>query len=308
MPLHMMQQMAFIFPGQGSQSIGMLANVAAENPVIQQTFSEASETLGYDLWALVMEGPKEKLDQTEFTQPAILAASVALWRWWGLHQKALPTVLAGHSLGEYSALVCAGTLTFKDALLLVALRGRLMQSAVPSDVGAMAAILGLEAARIERICAELPSTEVVFPANYNTPEQTVIAGHKAAVAWAMNEALKMGAKRAIPLSVSAPSHCELMKPAAHLLEAALQSIPFQLPNIPVIHNVDAAPRDTVEGIRQALVEQLYKPVRWVQTVQVLAKLGVTALWECGPGNVLSGLNRRIDAALVCQPLSSGELS
>ena len=181
-----------------------------------------------------------------------------------------------------------------------------MQSAVPEGVGAMAAILGLKAEMIEQICERLPGAEVVFPANYNTPEQTVIAGHKAAVERVMQEAQKEGAKRTIPLPVSVPSHCELMKPAAHLLEEALYSIPFQLPIIPVIHNVDAAPRMKIVDIRLALVDQLYKPVRWVQTVQAIAKLGVTEMWECGPGNVLSGLNKRINAAIVCQPLSNGE--
>jgi len=302
----MTHKTAFVFPGQGSQSVGMLTNLAAENPIIQETFEEASVALGYDLWALAAEGPKEKLDQTEFTQPAILTASVALWRLWLSKGKEKPAFLAGHSLGEYSALVCANALNFKDAVLLVALRGRLMQSAVPAGVGAMAAILGLDVETITTICQSLKTGEIVFPANYNTPEQTVIAGHKAAVEWAMDKAEAAGAKRAIPLAVSAPSHCELMQPAALLLKEALESVPFQLPNIPVIHNVDVMSHDTLSGIRQALVEQLYKPVRWVETVRQLSELGVTTLWECGPGAVLSGLNKRIVAALPCQSLSNGE--
>jgi [acyl-carrier-protein] S-malonyltransferase len=302
----MTHKTAFVFPGQGSQSVGMLANLAAENPIIQETFEEASVALGYDLWALAAEGPKEKLDQTEFTQPAILTASVALWRLWLSKGKEKPQLLAGHSLGEYSALVCVDALNFKDAVLLVALRGRLMQSAVPAGVGAMAAILGLDAETIKAICQRLKTGEVVFPANYNTPEQTVIAGHKAAVEWAMHEAEAAGAKRAIPLTVSAPSHCELMKPAALLLQEALESVPFQLPNIPVIHNVDVRSHDTLQGIRQALVEQLYKPVRWVETVRQLAELGSTEVFECGPGAVLSGLSKRIVATLPCQSLSNGE--
>ena len=302
----MTEKVAFVFPGQGSQSVGMLHNVAAEHPVIEKTFQEASEVLGYDLWLLAQEGPSEKLNQTEYTQPAILVASVALWRVWQASNGEKPSILAGHSLGEYSALVCAEALSLNDAVSLVSLRGRLMQEAVPADVGAMAAILGLDEEVINTLCeAESQPHEVVAPANYNSVGQTVIAGHKAAVLRVMERAKEKQAKRAILLPVSVPSHCELMKPAALEFNKALDKISFKLPLIPVIHNVDVTEHREEQAIRQALVEQLYRPVRWVETVQRMASQGVTTIWECGPGAVLSGLNKRIVATMACQSLSSG---
>jgi [acyl-carrier-protein] S-malonyltransferase len=302
----MNKKIAFVFPGQGSQSVGMLASLAEENKVIEKTFNEASEALGVDLWHLSQKGPLESLNQTELTQPALLAASVALWRLWCEKRPERPVILAGHSLGEYSALVCAGSLDFSDAIRLVSLRGKLMQSAVPEGLGAMAAILGLNAEAVTAVCETAKEKEIVYPANYNSPEQIVISGHAAAVLRAMEIAKIMGAKRVIRLPVSVPSHCELMKPAALLLAEALKKIPFKLPNIPVIHNVDATECKTVEGIQQALVNQLYQPVRWVETVQSLAERGITTLLECGPGTVLSGLNKRIAVTLLCQSLSNGE--
>ncbi len=302
----MAQPIALVFPGQGSQSVGMLASLAHDHPLILQTFNEASRTLGYDVWALIQEGPAEKLNQTEFTQPALLTASIALWRLWLANQKPYPSVFAGHSLGEYSALVAAEALSFSDALRLVTLRGRYMQSAVPVGEGAMAAILGLADALVEEICQEVQGNEVVSPANYNAPGQIVISGHARAVARAMEAAKQRGAKRAILLPVSVPSHCRLMQSAAVLLGEAMGEIPFKLPNIPVIHNVDTLERATTEGIRQALVDQLYQPVRWVDSIRVIVAKGIATIWECGPGAVLSGLNKRIVTTLECHSLSTGE--
>ncbi len=303
----MTQKIAFVFPGQGSQSVGMLNNIAVDHPIVQKTFQEASEVLGYDLWDLTQKGPEEKLNQTEYTQPAILVASVALWRLWQLKKGELPlTVLAGHSLGEYTALVCANSLALNDAVSLVALRGRLMQEAVPAGQGAMAAILGLNEEVINALCeTETKAGELVAPANYNAIGQTVIAGHVAAVLRVMELAKNRQAKRVIRLPVSVPSHCELMKPAALLLKEALSKISFKLPLFPVIHNVDVSEHHKIEEIRHVLVEQLYRPVRWVETVRLMAHKGVTTILECGPGAVLSGLNKRIVATLTCQSLASG---
>lgn len=285
----------------------MLSDIALEYPVIQETFDEASEILGYDLWALTSAGPLEKLNQTECTQPALLTASVALWRLWLAENDQRPLWLAGHSLGEYSALVCAKALAFSDAVRLVALRGKLMQSAVPLGSGAMAAILGLTDAEVSALCvAASTPTEIVTPANYNSMGQVVIAGDKGAVARAIANAKAFGAKRAIELPVSVPSHCELMKPAALALEAALQSIRFELPEIPVIQNVDANIHPTIETIKQSLVSQLYCPVQWVNTIRYLVSNGVTTIVECGPGSVLSGLQKRIDVTLQCYSLSKRE--
>ena len=302
----MNQKMAFVFPGQGSQAVGMLADIAKEHPIIQKTFQEASEALGYDLFQLTQQGPLEKLNQTEFTQPALLTASVALWRLWISEKESRPTVMAGHSLGEYSALVCAEALSLIDAVKLVELRGRLMQAAVPEGIGAMAAILGLEDEVVEAVCLEAAENEVVTAANFNTVGQVVISGHKDAVLRAMELAKQKGAKRALLLPVSVPSHCLLMKPAAESLAKTLENTPFKLPLFPVIHNVDGSTRSTVAGIRQALVEQLYQSVLWVDSIRLMAKMGVTLVLECGPGAVLSGLNKRIVTTLQCQSLSSGE--
>lgn len=302
------KSLAFVFPGQGSQSLGMLADVAAKYPIISKTFDEASNTLGFDLFQLTQEGPLDQLNQTEYTQPALLTASVALWRHWVEQKSVRPTLLAGHSLGEYSALVCAEALDFADAVNLVALRGRLMQAAVPEGAGAMAAILGLSDEDVDAVCqqAKQGSSEMVASANYNSIGQVVISGHQPAVLRAIDLAKAKGAKRALLLPVSVPSHCELMKPAALLLEQALQNIQFKLPTLPIIHNVDVSIHNTLDGIREALVKQLYLPVRWVETIQALSAQGVITVLECGPGKVLSALNKRIVATLQCHSLSNGE--
>ncbi|MBY6017091.1 ACP S-malonyltransferase [Ferrimonas balearica] len=293
----MTQNTAFIFPGQGSQTVGMLAELAADYPIIQATFAEASDALGFDLWQMVQDGPAEALNSTENTQPALLTASVAIWRAYCEAGGVAPTVMAGHSLGEYSALVCAGALKFDDAVKLVALRGRAMQEAVPAGTGAMAAIIGLDDDAIAKACAEAAQGEVVSPVNFNSPGQVVIAGHKDAVARAGEACKAAGAKRALPLPVSVPSHCELMKPAAEKLAAALENIEVVAPAIPVINNVDVAKADTAEAIKDALVRQLYCPVRWTETVNAMAEQGIEQLVECGPGKVLTGLTKRINKAL-----------
>ncbi len=293
----MTQNTAFVFPGQGSQTVGMLAELAAEYPVIQATFAEASDALGFDLWQMVQEGPAEALNSTENTQPALLTASVAIWRAYCQAGGAAPAVMAGHSLGEYSALVCAGALQFEDAVKLVALRGRAMQEAVPAGTGAMAAIIGLDDDAIAKACAEAAQGEVVSPVNFNSPGQVVIAGHKDAVARAGEACKAAGAKRALPLPVSVPSHCELMKPAAEKLADALASIEVSAPAIPVINNVDVVKADSAEAIKDALVRQLYCPVRWTETVNAMAEQGIEQLVECGPGKVLTGLTKRINKAL-----------
>lgn len=293
----MTQNTAFVFPGQGSQTVGMLAELAAEYPVIQATFAEASDALGFDLWQMVQEGPAEALNSTENTQPALLTASVAIWRAYCQAGGAAPAVMAGHSLGEYSALVCAGALQFEDAVKLVALRGRAMQEAVPAGTGAMAAIIGLDDDAIAKACAEAAQGEVVSPVNFNSPGQVVIAGHKDAVARAGEACKAAGAKRALPLPVSVPSHCELMKPAAEKLADALASIEVSAPAIPVINNVDVVKADSAEAIKDALVRQLYCPVRWTETVNAMADQGIEQLVECGPGKVLTGLTKRINKAL-----------
>lgn len=289
-----MSKHAFVFPGQGSQAVGMLSDVAESFAVVSQTFAEASDALGYDLWDVVQNDADSRLNQTEVTQPAILTASVALYR---TLEGAAPTVMAGHSLGEYSALVCAGSLSFADAVRLVALRGRAMQAAVPAGTGAMAAIIGLEDDAIMQACVAAAGQEIVSPVNYNSPGQVVIAGHKAAVERAGEACKAAGAKRVLPLPVSVPSHCALMKPAAAELEAALESIEIQLPSIPVIHNVNVSVANSVASIRSALVEQLYSPVRWTETVQQMANDGIETLYEIGPGKVLTGLTKRIDKRL-----------
>lgn len=294
--------LAFLFPGQGSQSVGMLAGVAAQRPVVEDTFAEAGSALGVDLWSLVREGPALDLDRTENTQPAMLAAGVAMWRVWRAVGGPAPAWMAGHSLGEYTALVCAGSLAFADAVRLVAERGRLMQEAVPAGVGAMAAILGLDDEAVRALCAESEQGQVVEAVNLNAPGQVVIAGHAEAVERASALARERGAKRVLPLSVSVPSHCALMRPAAELLRARLAQVEVRAPEIPVLHNVDVATRETPEAIREALVRQLHSPVRWVETVEALAARGVTTTVECGPGKVLTGLVRRIDRRLAALAL------
>ena len=285
--------LAFVFPGQGSQSVGMLTELTVQYPVVKDTFVEASTVLDLDLWKIVQEGPGDTLNQTHITQPAMLTAGVATWRVWQARGGALPHLMAGHSLGEYSALVCAGAMEFAAAVELVALRGRYMQAAVPAGQGAMAAILGLEDAQVVAACQQAAQGEVVAAVNFNSPGQVVIAGQAAAVNRAMEACIAIGAKRALPLPVSVPSHCALMKPAAEQLAQRLHSVNLRAPQIPVINNVDVAMPTSAAAIRDALVRQLYNPVRWVETVQRMAGEGVTKLIECGPGKVLVGLNKRI---------------
>ncbi len=288
---------AFVFPGQGSQSVGMLAGFA-EVATVRDTFAEASQALGYDLWALCQNGPDADLNATSRTQPALLTASVALWRLWQSRGGSTPSALAGHSLGEYSALVCAGVIAFDDAVKIVEARGRYMQEAVPEGQGKMAAILGLDDAEVIAACAESAQGEVVSAVNFNSPGQIVIAGNAAAVERAMEACKAKGAKRALPLSVSAPSHCALMKPAAERLAALLADTPFHAPQLPVINNVDVAVESDPARIRDALVRQLYCPVRWTESVQALHARGVTRLIECGAGSVLAGLAKRINKELL----------
>ena len=289
-----MTQFAITFPGQGSQSVGMLAEMAAEYPVVKATFDEASQVLGYDLFELVMNGPAEELNKTWRTQPALLTSSVALWRVWQQLGGKTPSVMAGHSLGEYSALVCAGALAFTDAVKLVELRGLAMQDAVPAGVGAMSAIIGLENDVIAENCAKAAQDQVVAPVNFNSPGQVVIAGHKEAVERANVLMKESGAKRALPLPVSVPSHCALMKPAAEKLAAALADITVSAPVIAVINNVDVVAQSEPAQIKAALVRQLFSPVRWTDTVASMAESGVELALEMGPGKVLSGLAKRID--------------
>ncbi|MFW7523023.1 ACP S-malonyltransferase [Vibrio ostreicida] len=288
-----MSNFAIVFPGQGSQAIGMLAELGEQYESVKQTFDQASEVLGYDLWALIQNGPAEDLNQTFRTQPALLAASVAIWRVWqdlGLEQ---PSHLAGHSLGEYSALVCAGVIDFQQAIKLVELRGQLMQEAVPAGTGAMYAIIGLDDQAIAQACEMAAQGEVVSPVNFNSPGQVVIAGSKEAVERAGALCKEAGAKRALPLPVSVPSHCALMEPAADKLAIALQDIEFNMPALPVINNVDVMPEIDPAKIKSALVRQLHSPVRWTETVQLMNEQGVERLFELGPGKVLTGLTKRI---------------
>ncbi|MCC7412799.1 MAG: ACP S-malonyltransferase [Gammaproteobacteria bacterium] len=290
--------LAIVFPGQGSQSVGMLAALAESEPAVRETFREASQALGYDLWKLVQIGPEDKLAQTERTQPVMLTAGVAVWRAWRNMGGSDPLLFAGHSLGEYTALVCAGSLKFADAVRLVAARGRFMQEAVPIGSGAMAAIMGLDDASVERLCAASASAEeIVTCANYNAPGQVVIAGHVAAVDRAISAAGGAGAKRAVRLPVSAPFHCSLMQPAAARLAEALAGVQVTSPRVAVVHNVDARTRSEPDQIRAALVEQAWKPVRWVQCVRNIFDEGVTRVYEFGPGKVLAGLCKRIERGL-----------
>lgn len=296
--------LAFVFPGQGAQSVGMLAELAAAYPLVRETFEEASQGAGADLWALSQSGPEAELNRTEHTQPALLAASVAAWRVWQQGGGARPALLSGHSLGEYSALVCAGALSLHDGAALVTARGHLMQAAVPEGVGAMAAIIGGDDAQIAQICAEVAQGQVVAPANYNSPGQLVISGHAEAVDRVLAALTGAGVKRAIKLAVSVPSHCALMREAADRLGERMATIHWQLPSIPVIQNADAKSFATVAEICRALQRQLYQPVRWTECVQALAATGTTQVVECGPGKVLSGLIRRIDKSLATHALGT----
>ena len=295
-----MTKFAMVFPGQGSQAVGMLKDLAENYPVVKSTFDEASQVLGYDLWALVQEGPAEELNKTWQTQPALLASSVAIYRVWLSINGAQPEFMAGHSLGEYSALVCAGVIDFKDAIKLVELRGKLMQEAVPSGTGAMFAIIGLDNDSIQKACEQAAQGQVVAPVNFNSPGQVVIAGNKEAVERAGALCKEAGAKRALPLAVSVPSHCALMKPAADKLAITLNDITFNTPKFAVINNVDVKVETSAEKIKAALIAQLYSPVRWTESVEEMAKQGVTLLVEMGPGKVLTGLTKRIvDSLSAC---------
>lgn len=302
----MSQSFAFVFPGQGSQHLGMLAELAAQHAVIQETFAEASEVLGYDLWDLVQNGPEADLNQTDKTQPALLTAGVALWRLWQQQGGETPTIMAGHSLGEYTALVCAGAISFADGVTLVRKRGEFMQAAVPAGAGAMAAILGLDDEGIKAACVSAAEGAVVSPVNFNCPGQVVIAGEKAAVERAIDACKAAGAKRAVPLPVSVPSHCALMKPAADQLAEVLASITVSLPSIPVVQNVAARVPATPDELKQNLLAQLYSPVLWTDCVQAMVAQGVETTLECGPGKVLSGLNKKIHKALVVKAINDPE--
>lgn len=290
---------AAVFPGQGSQSLGMLEDLASSHPVFAETYQEASETLGYDVARLITNGPAEELNRTEVTQPVLLAAEVAVWRAWGLTTKERPVALAGHSLGEYTALVASDSIQFGDALRLVRLRGQLMQKAVPEGTGAMAALLGLGPQQVSEICEEAAAVGLVSPANINSPEQVVISGERAAVERAIEIARDRGCKRTVLLPVSVPSHCTLMTPAARELAKSLREIDIQSPRIPVIHNVDVKSSANADEIRDALIRQLTHPVRWVETVeQFRSGYGIDTFVELGPNKVLTGLIRRYDRTLV----------
>ena len=286
--------LAFAFPGQGSQSVGMLAALAAAEPVVEQTFAEASEVLGYDLWRLCQDGPEAELAATEQTQPAMLAAGVATWRVWLAHGGPRPVAMAGHSLGEYSALVCSNALDFRTAVDLVRYRALVMQQAVPKGQGAMAAILGLDDGQVETACREAEQGEVVEAVNFNAPGQVVIAGQSTAVQRAIERAKSAGAKRALLLPVSVPSHSRLMTGAAELLAARLARVDIRMPDVPSVYTVDVQTHQSPDGIRDALKRQLFRPVRWADTVRAMLAQGVTTLVECGPGKVLTALNKRVE--------------
>lgn len=293
---------AFVFPGQGSQSVGMLAELATAHAIVKSTFTEASDLLGYDLWQLTQDGPEAELNKTTKTQPALLASSVATWRVWNEISQLQPVMMAGHSLGEYSALVCSGAISFTDAIQLVADRGATMQDAVPEGTGCMAAVLGLDDKQVEGVCEQAAQGQIVSAANYNSFGQVVIAGHKEAVERAVELAKKAGAKRAIILPVSVPSHCALMQKAADQFAQRLNIVEFNQPKIPVLQNVDAKSRENIEDIKLALQEQLCRPVYWVKTIQEMLNKNVSTVIECGPGKVLSGLIKRIDRGLNILPI------
>ncbi|WP_304061966.1 ACP S-malonyltransferase [Metallibacterium scheffleri] len=294
--------LAFVFPGQGSQAVGMLSALAAQHAEIKTVFGEASAAVGHDLWALAQHGPEDQLNRTEHTQPALLAAGIAVWRVWRKLGGALPELMAGHSLGEYTALVAAEALELGEAAALVAERGRLMQEAVPQGEGAMAALLGGDDAVIAEVCMQVAEGQIVAPANFNAPGQTVIAGQTDAVERALVLLAERGVRKAVRLPVSVPSHCELMRDASARLAERMASIAWRMPVVPVIQNVEARAYGSIEYIRAALERQLYMPVRWTDSMQALAALGVTRVAECGPGKVLSGLLKRIDKSIDVRAL------
>jgi [acyl-carrier-protein] S-malonyltransferase len=294
-----MNNIGFIFPGQGSQKLGMLAELAANFSVVEETFAQASTILDQDLWQVSQTDQNEQLNQTDITQPVLLAASVALWRVWQDQQGSQPSILAGHSLGEYSALVCSGVLAFSDAIQLVHQRGLYMQTAVSAGTGKMAAIVGLDDDKIAGLCEQATQGQVVSAANFNSPGQTVIAGDVDAVERAIVLCKEAGAKRALALNVSVPSHCSLMKPAAEQLKVELDRVQFNSPQIPVVQNVNAQTSEDPNLIKENLIKQLYVPVLWIDSVKYMRANGIEKLLECGPGNVLSGLIRRIDPQVSC---------
>ena len=297
-------QLAFVFPGQGSQSLGMLGALRTSNPVVAEVFEEASQGAGTDLWTLSQEGPEERLNQTEFTQPALLAAGIAVWRLWQQRGGARPAMLAGHSLGEYAALVAAGVVSLADAARLVRLRGQLMQDAAPAGTGAMAAVLGADDVLVEDVCRSASGREVVVPANYNSPGQIVIGGHAGAVDRALALLAERGVRKAVKLAVSVPSHTPLMREAADRLAEAMAGVEWLPPALPVVQNVDAGVHADATAVREALVRQLYLPVQWTGCVRALAEAGATRLGECGPGKVLTGLAKRLDKTLDARPLGT----
>jgi len=300
------QNLAFVFPGQGSQKIGMLADLAASYPIVTQTFAGASQVLGYDLWELVQNGSQEDINLTERTQPLLLTASVAVWRVWQEKKGVQPALVSGHSLGEWSALVCAGVVAFKDAVKLVQQRGKFMQEAVPAGQGAMAAIIGLDDNLIIEACKNAEQGEVVSAVNFNSPGQVVIAGTAAAVERASALCKEAGAKRALPLPVSAPFHTSLMRPAADRLAEQIAATEFKTPQIPVVHNVTAQTETNSEKIKALMIEQIYSAVRWVECVNTISTAGINITVECGPGKVLSGLNKRINAELTTLSIEKSE--
>jgi [acyl-carrier-protein] S-malonyltransferase len=293
-----MTDLAFVFPGQGSQKIGMLAELAEQNPIIEKTFNEASEVLGYDMWQLIQQGEQDEINLTQRTQPILLTCSLAIWRLWNEKQGAVPSQMAGHSLGEWSALVCANVIDFADGLRIVEARGKYMQQAVPVGQGAMAAIIGLEDQAILDACSEASSLGVVDAVNFNAPGQVVIAGSNDAVERAMEICKSAGAKRALPLPVSAPFHTSLMKPAADNLAEMVNAVTFRAPEVPIMHNVHAENESDPQVIKALMLEQIYSPVKWVDCVKQLKASGASTLVECGPGKVLSGLAKRIDRELT----------
>ncbi len=298
-----MGKLSIVFPGQGSQHSGMFKELHDEYTVVRDTFSQASSVLGYDLAATIFDGPEEELNKTWITQPAILTCSVALWRVWQELGGQQPDLIAGHSLGEYSALACSGVIAFDDAVALVEKRGKLMAEAVPAGVGAMAAIIGLDDDAVLSSCEAAANNEIVTPVNYNSPGQVVIAGHAAAVERAIEQCKEAGARKAMPLAVSVPSHCMLMKPAAEELLSALNDIELNQPEADVVNNADVAVVKDVNAIRDALVKQLYSPVRWTESMQFAARQGVTTMYEFGPGKVLTGLVKRIDKSIKCTAIN-----
>ena len=300
----MTDSLAFVFPGQGSQSLGMLADLAQAHPAVREAFVEASDGAGVDLWSLAQQGPEAELNRTEFTQPVLLAGGVAVWRAWQAAGGAQPTVLAGHSLGEYAALVAAGALSLGDGAKLVRERGRLMQRAVPEGAGAMAAVLGAEDALVAEVCATVAGDDIVVPANFNSPGQVVIGGHAAAVDRALAELGARGVRKTVRIAMSVPSHTPLMREAANRLSETMASLQWHAPALPVVQNVDAEVHEGVQAIRDALVRQLYLPVRWTDCVQALAARGVVRVAECGPGKVLTGLAKRIDKSIEARALGT----